>query len=249
MIYETKGRAREYFELAANLYVGCAHGCRYCYAPDVLHMKPELFFNGGRPKPQVLERLKKSAEQFRGDPRPVLLSFISDAYQPAEESAGVTREAIQIIHAAGLKVAILTKGGFRATRDFDLLGPEDIFGTTLTFEDPELSKQWEPLAAPPQERFGSLVLAKRKGIKTFVSLEPVIVMSETFKCIDKTAPFVDQFKVGKLNYMEAARTLDWNAFARAVIQKLDENGAKYYIKRDLAAYIGKPDGILKGGEL
>ena len=32
VIYEPKGRAREYSELACNLYRGCTHGCRYCYA-------------------------------------------------------------------------------------------------------------------------------------------------------------------------------------------------------------------------
>jgi len=249
MIYETKGRAREYFELAANLYVGCAHFCRYCFAPDVLHMAPERFYAAGYPKPQVLERLKKSAEQYRGDPRPVLLSFISDPYQPAESTAGVTKEAIQIIHAADLKVAILTKGGMRAARDFDLLGPGDIFGTTLTFVNADLSKQWEPKAAIPQERFDSLALAHSRGIKTFVSLEPVIDVAESLRCIDKSAAYVDQFKVGKLNYHEASRSIDWNSFARAAIATLELNGANYYMKKDLAAYIGKPDGILSGGKL
>ena len=32
-IYEPKGAAREYAELACNLYTGCNHGCLYCYAP------------------------------------------------------------------------------------------------------------------------------------------------------------------------------------------------------------------------
>lgn len=33
IIYKTTGRAREYSELAVNLYQGCAHACAYCYAP------------------------------------------------------------------------------------------------------------------------------------------------------------------------------------------------------------------------
>ena len=31
-IYEPSGRAREYGELAVNIYTGCNHGCSYCYA-------------------------------------------------------------------------------------------------------------------------------------------------------------------------------------------------------------------------
>lgn len=51
LIYETKGRAREFCEYALNHYSGCGHGCIYCYAPDVLHTKPESFW--GQPKARV----------------------------------------------------------------------------------------------------------------------------------------------------------------------------------------------------
>ena len=32
VIYEPKGKAREYSPLALNLYLECQHGCKYCYA-------------------------------------------------------------------------------------------------------------------------------------------------------------------------------------------------------------------------
>ena len=35
VIYEPKGRAKEYAELAVNLYNGCSHGCEYCYARKI----------------------------------------------------------------------------------------------------------------------------------------------------------------------------------------------------------------------
>ena len=43
VIYETRGRAREYCELAANLYRGCSHGCIYCYAPSATYKTRENF--------------------------------------------------------------------------------------------------------------------------------------------------------------------------------------------------------------
>src|SRR3972149_6634508 len=36
VIYEPTGKAREYAELAVNLYSGCGHSCGYCYAPACL---------------------------------------------------------------------------------------------------------------------------------------------------------------------------------------------------------------------
>ena len=42
IIYEPKGRAREYAALAANLYNTCSHGCRYCYAPAAMKQRFNL---------------------------------------------------------------------------------------------------------------------------------------------------------------------------------------------------------------
>ena len=36
-IYEPKGKAKEYGDLAINIYTGCPHNCFYCFAPNVLH--------------------------------------------------------------------------------------------------------------------------------------------------------------------------------------------------------------------
>lgn len=35
-IYEPSGAAKEYGDLAINIYTGCPHGCFYCFAPSVL---------------------------------------------------------------------------------------------------------------------------------------------------------------------------------------------------------------------
>ena len=54
IIYEPKGRAREYSPLAANLYRGCGHGCIYCYAPAVTFTAREVFRSHPCPRQDVL---------------------------------------------------------------------------------------------------------------------------------------------------------------------------------------------------
>lgn len=175
-----------------------------------------------------------------------------DPYQPADDQFHLTRAAIQILHDNGLGVAILTKGGYRATRDFDLLNRGDLFGTTLTFVDPKRSRSWEPRAAIPADRRYSLIQAKSRGIGTWVSCEPVIDPQETLQLIEQTAEYVDVFKVGTLNYVGnlphefRKPRIDWKTFAQNVVILLDRLGANYYIKEDLARYIGKPEGITVG---
>ena len=259
MIYETKGRAREYFELAANLYGGCEHACRYCYGADVTRKDPKEFFGKATPRKAlgvVLDELERDAARLarKNETRHVLLSFVTDPYQSVERAFELTRRTIEILHNAGLAVAILTKGGFLASRDFDLLTHNDCFGVTLTFLDPKRSREWEPGAALPTDRMQSLDAAKNRGISTWVSLEPVIDPAESLALIETTFPYVDVFKVGTLNYANKlppelqaqVKGIDWPKFARDVVKLLDDLGANYYIKRDLAKYIGRPDGITVG---
>ena len=120
MIYKPKGRAGEYADWAANLYLGCSHHCRYCYGARVLKMTQEEFDNP-KPKKDVLERLEQSAHAMdkRGQHVQVLLSFVCDDYQPLDAETNITRNAIEILHKYGHNFCVLTKGGTRALRDID----------------------------------------------------------------------------------------------------------------------------------
>ena len=55
-IYETSGRAREYRELACNLYVGCDHACRYCYVPVMRKGKAGMR-DGGVARKNILAKV------------------------------------------------------------------------------------------------------------------------------------------------------------------------------------------------
>ena len=238
VIYEPKGKALEYAPLAVNLYDGCQHGCTYCYAPDVLH-KDKAQFIDAKPRLDIIARLSKEAPKRpqAGNKASVLLCFTCDPYQPLEDTHMITRRAINILHAHGYAVSILTKGGHRATRDFDLLTDEDLFGTTLTFIDEGDSKHWEPGAALPGDRLRALQIAHDHGIRTWVSLEPVIDPRQTLELISATHKYVDEFKVGKWNHDPRAADIDWRKFGHDAINLLENLGKKYYIKADLKKHL------------
>ncbi len=134
-----------------------------------------------------------------GDTVPeVLISFIGDAYQPSETHLGKTRLAIKILTAAQVPFTILTKSN-AIQRDFDILGDyRDKFrlGMTIltTFEDEVQS--WKPEAPSIRSRIDTLAAAKRVGLKTWVSLEPVMkVMSGDFGDAHKNITLLFEYAV------------------------------------------------------
>ena len=234
VIYEPKGRALEYSLLACNLFTGCPHGCEYCYAPGSLHMTKEKFKTDIKPRKDILERIKKDAVKLQGTDKRVLLCFTCDPYPPEAIEQGVTRKVIVILRDNRIPFQVLTKGGIRAVRDFDLYGANDAFATTLTYlQDDGRTLEAEPGAALPSDRIEAIRQAHERGIETWVSLEPVLDPDESIAIIAVTYNFVDLYKIGRLNHI--ANDTDWRAFGYAAVEMCEKLGKRYYVKNDLAA--------------
>jgi DNA repair photolyase len=233
VIYEPSGRAREYAGLAANLYSGCSHGCKYCYAPPATRRDREEFHANPQPRKNVLEQLKKDCKKLDSTCPAVLFSFTTDPYQQIDDTYRLTRQGIEILHEKGISVEILTKGGTRAVKDFDLLNEKDAFATTLTFLNNRDSEEWEPNAAPPADRIRTMKKAFDRGIKVWASLEPVIDPEQSLEIIRQTYGFVELFKVGKLNHHPIANAIDWYKFGWESKKLLESLGCRYYLKHDL----------------
>ena len=240
VIYEPKGKAREYSPLALNLYTGCSNGCRYCYVPRYCRLKKEEFRNNTSVRKNILKKLELDALELKieKNKKPILMCFTCDPYQKAEEIYQITRQAIEILNKNNQNFQILTKNGNLATRDFDLYKKKDTYAVTLTFDNETDSKSIEPKADIPQDRINSLEEAHKLGIQTWVSLEPVIIPSQSLNLIDLTYEFVDLYKVGKLNhYPKTESKIDWREFGKRAINKLREYNKNFYIKKDLEKYL------------
>ncbi len=238
IIYEPKARAAEYAPLAINLYTGCLHSCGYCYAPGVAHKKRSIFHTKVEPRKDILELLEKDCRKMKGDPREILLCFMTDPYQP-DLPGDITREALLILEKYEMKVTILTKGGTRANRDFDILKKNDwSFGATMVFINEAQRRQWEPAASNLQSRFQAIRTAHILGIRTWVSMEPVIDPAQALSVICYLHNFVDHWKIGKINYHAyIEEKIDWKKFLADVERLLF--GKSYYIKRDLLKAAGR----------
>jgi DNA repair photolyase len=241
ILYTPKGRAREYSALAVNHYSGCSHGCRYCYVPTIppWKFKPTArhdFHAHVHPRKNVIRQLERDCRKNPGHGERVLLSFTTDPYQPLDAEVRLTRQVIQTLHSHGYNVQALTKGGSRALGDLDIFTPQDAFATTMTLLSDEHSRQWEPLAALPEERIQTIRAFHAAGIPTWVSLEPVLNPESALEVIRRTHEFVDLFKIGKLNHHSLAAQIDWRAFGLQAVALCESFNVPYYLKDDLVAF-------------
>lgn len=231
-IYEPKGKAKEYGDYALNIYTGCPHECFYCFAPNVLHREREKFHTCVAPRENIVEETRKQIEREGITGKLIHLCFTCDPY-PTGYDTTPTREIIKIIKESGNNVQILTKGGRVAERDFDLLTENDWFGVTLT----QASNNAEPKAGEPLDRLLSIYKAKKRGIKTWVSFEPVINANEVLGCIKSHHAVMDKIKIGKLNYHPS--DIDWKTFGEKAEALCKALGIDYYIKESLREEMNK----------
>lgn len=186
-LYQPKGKAREYGDYAVNIYTGCPHRCYYCFAPSVLRRDREEFHSRVEPRPGIVDALRAQLEREGIKGQTIHLCFTCDPY-PKGYVTSVTREVIQTIKESGNHVQILTKGD--GTRDFDLLDENDWFGVTY-----DGSKN----IVTSHDFMEQLRIAKKMGIKTWISFEPVLDAEQVLQMIASYS-FVDKVKIGKLNY-------------------------------------------------
>ncbi len=245
VIYEPRGKAGEYAQLAVNLFTGCRHACEYCFAPLVLHKKAGEFHTKIEPRRNILKNLMLDAEELAGDPREILLCFTCDPYQ-GPVTCDTTRRALKILGTHNLKATVLTKGGSEAIRDFDIMQEFNFsFGTSLTFWKDVDRMEFEPLAATVGDRMEAIRIAKEKyGLKTWVSLEPVIDPAQALLVIKSLHSVVDHWKVGKINYNpDLENKVNWFEFYHNVTRLLDHYQADYYIKQSLKMYADDRKGL------
>ncbi len=156
-------------EYTANFYRGCSHGCVYCYAPSLIHdeRKWGTFVDVKVNAAEVLEReLRRSRKGI------VFLSSASDPYQPAEARYRVTGRALEALVRHDFPVIILTRSPL-VLRDIQLL--KGLSWVRVGFSISSIqSRVYEPGVVPVARRIETMRALGKAGIKTWVSMAPLI---------------------------------------------------------------------------
>jgi len=156
---------------ALNPYVGCEHGCVYCYSPYLIGADRRWgsFVRARSNMPLLLARELRKKEGIIG------IGTVTDPYQPVEVSTRLTRKCLEVMQRHDARVSIHTKSDF-VTRDIPVLrqmGEVEV-GVTITTIDDHLASQFEPGAPSPSRRIAALRRLIDEGIDAYVLIGPII---------------------------------------------------------------------------
>lgn len=159
-----------------NPYVGCLHGCVYCYARYMRRFTGHTekwgeFVDVKMNAPEVLAR-ELARKPKRGV---VLLGSATDAYQPVEQKYHLTRAILEILLQRDFPISVLTKSNL-VVRDLDLFKQfsKCEVGLTITTTDQEITGNFEPRSSVPQQRIDALEALHRSGITTYAFIGPIL---------------------------------------------------------------------------
>jgi DNA repair photolyase len=170
------------FETSLNPYRGCEHGCIYCYARpthEFLGFSAGLDFESKiMVKTNAPELLRAELESPGWHPQTLVMSGVTDPYQPIERKLRITRGCLEVLAKFRNPVAIITKNRLVA-RDVDLLHALATHNAvavniSVTSLDSNLQRVLEPRTSSPQARLDAIRQLRNAGIPTGVMVAPII---------------------------------------------------------------------------
>lgn len=212
---------KEWADSNVNCYFGCSNNCRYCYAKKMaIRFKRKTEDNWKVMIPNI-KKIKKSYRERNGR-----IMFPTSHDITIESIANCLIVLTKLINSNN-DVLITTKPKYECIKSICDIFKEKKdniqFRFTITSNENENLKFWEPNAPLFEERLKSLKFAFYQGYKTSVSIEPFLD-KDPFKLVGILMPYTtESIWIGKMNYISKrdfkANELDYFKF----IQEINNN--------------------------
>jgi len=187
------------FDYVINPYIGCQHGCAYCYARFM-----KRFTRHKEPWGQFVD-VKINAPDLLQDEihkmplGRVWVSGVCDPYQPLERTYELTRKCLEILVQYGWPITVQTKSPL-VLRDVDLFKRSDKIevGLSVTTANDAMRQLFEPCAPPIEERIKALDELHLAGIRTYAMIAPMLPGAEELAV--GLSRKVDYVMIDRMNY-------------------------------------------------
>jgi len=223
------------FDYVINPYIGCQHGCTYCYARFMKrftgHKEPwGEFVDVKINAPDLLQQ-----EINKKPPGRVWISGVCDPYQPLEVRYELARKCIEILVRYDWPITIQTKSAL-VLRDSKLLtGANKIeVGLTVTTADETVRQLFEPNAPSIKERIKALEKLHLAGVRTYAMIAPMLPKAE--ELVARLRGKVDYILIDRMNYHYG----DW-VYRKYKLESTLNDDFFSLKGRELASAFGKQD--------
>ena len=218
-------------DFVINPYVGCTHGCKYCYARFMKrftgHTEPWGSFVDI--KINAPDLIPKDTNRYKG--KSITISSVTDPYQPIEEKYKLTRKIIERLIPLQPRLDLITKSDL-VVRDIDLFKQFKNCTVTLSFSvtGDKLRKQIELLSSTTEQKINALKELHNAKIPTALFISPIFPqITDWEKIINKTKSFVDEYWFENLNLYPSIKREIYR-FLRKNKTELVEKYQKIYSK-------------------
>jgi DNA repair photolyase len=215
------------FDYCINPYVGCGHGCRYCYASFMKrftgHLEPwGEFIDVKVNAPSLLKKQLKRTKQGV-----VALSTVTDPYQPIEKKYQLTRKCLEALLEAQFSVNVLTRSPL-CLRDTDLFKQfKNIdVGLSITTHDEGVRKIFEPFSPSIHDRVKALRVLRQEKIQSFVFIGPILPLDPK-RMVTMLEGLVGEVLIDRLNYSNKVKAI----YRKAKLEK--------YLEEDYFRLVGE----------
>ena len=201
-----------------NPYVGCPHGCKYCYASFMKRFTGHNEEWGDFLDIKICDK-KINLEKIKN--KDVFLSSVTDCYNPFEEKYKVTRKILEQLVDADCFLGIATKSNL-ILRDVDLLKKMKHVRVSMSINT--LNENFRAdmdNASSIKERLATLEKLHKQGIYTILFMSPIFpYITEWQEIIEKSKNFVDEYWFENLNLR--------GAYKFYIMNYIKNKYAKYY---------------------
>ena len=194
--------ASKIYDYVINPYVGCQHGCSYCYAKFMRRFTGHreawgAFVDVKINAPDLLHKEIKKRKM-----KTVWISGVCDPYQPLEVKYQITRQCLDILAQNHWPAVIQTRSAL-VLRDMDIFRKFDDIevGLSITTSNDKIRRIFEPNAPAIPERIRAIESLHKNGIKTYVMVAPILPEAESLVPI--LAGKVDSLIIDRMNYYKA----------------------------------------------
>jgi DNA repair photolyase len=185
------------YDYTLNPYSGCSYGCTYCYAAFFARDR-QLQDDWGRwvrVKQNALAKIRRMRTPLEG--KRIYMSSVTDPYQPVERHLSLVRAILEEIAPKQPRLVIQTRSPL-VTRDIDvLLGFDHLrVNMTVTTDDDEVRRSFEPWCPPNRLRLSAIAKAASAGIPCSITMTPLLPVADPVSFADQLlATGVDHFVV------------------------------------------------------